>query len=82
MSIEVTYNGNTYEVPEYNDPGWAQNLGNMTQYLVALASGLSGWNGDIVILPPGAGVIMTDAVDGHTYRLLMYNGVISRQLVS
>ena len=82
MSIAVSYNGNSYNVPVYNDTGWAQNAGNLTLYLVALASGMTGWNGDITILPAGSGLILTDAVNGHTYRVLMYNGVISSELVT
>lgn len=82
MSIAVTYNGNSYNIPQFNDTGWAQNSGNLTLYLVALATGLSGYNGDITILPAGDGVILTDAVNGHTYRVLMYNGVLSTELVS
>lgn len=82
MSVSVNYNGNSYNIPQYNDTGWAQNPGNLTLYLVALASALSGWNSDITILPAGAGLILTDAVNGHTYRVLMYNGVISSELLT
>lgn len=82
MSIAVTFNGNAYNIPQYNDTGWAQNPGNLTLYLVALSSALSGWSGDITILPSGAGLILTDAVNGHTYRVLMYNGVISSELLT
>lgn len=82
MAVPVTYNGNVFNIPQYNDTGWAQNTGNLTLYLVALASGLSGWNSDITILPAGAGLIVTDASDGHTYRILTNNGQVSTQLVS
>ena len=82
MSVSVTFNGGSYNIPQYNDTGWAQNPGNLTLFLVALSSALSGYNSDITILPAGAGVIMTDAVNGHTYRVLMYNGVVSTQLVT
>lgn len=82
MSIAVSYNGNTYNVPQYNDTGWAQNSGNLTLYLVALASGLSGWTGDITLVTPGSGLILTDAVNGHTYRVLMYDGQLSSELVT
>lgn len=82
MSVPVNYNGLTFNVPQYNDTGWAQNTGNLTLYLVALASGLSGWNSDITILPAGAGLIVTDASNGHTYRILVNNGDIATQLVS
>lgn len=82
MSIPVNYNGNIYNVPQYNDTGWAQNNGNLTLYLVALATGLSGYAGDITILPAGAGLILTDAINGHTYRILIYNGQISTELLT
>lgn len=82
MSIAVSYNGNTYNIPEYYDDAWAQGTGNLTQYLVALASSFAAWSGDITLITPGAGLILTDAVDGHTYRILMYNGNISKQLVT
>lgn len=82
MSIAVTFNGSSYSIPQYNDTGWAQGSGNLTLYLVALSSALSGWNSDITIIPAGSGIILTDAVNGHTYRVLMYNGVVSTQLVT
>ncbi len=82
MSIAVTYNGATFNVPQYGDVGWAQNPGNLTLYLVALATGLASWTTDITIVTPGLGLILTDAVNGHTYRVLMYNGVLSRELVT
>lgn len=82
MAVSINYNGNTFSIPQYGNTGWAQNPGNLTLYLIALASGLSGWNSDITILPAGSGVIVTDATNGHTYRILVNNGVISTQLVS
>jgi hypothetical protein len=82
VSIAVTYNGAPFNVPQYNDVGWAQNTGNLTLYLVALASGLAGWTGDITLTTVGAGIILADAVNGHTYRVLMYNGQISSELVT
>ena len=39
MPIPVTYNGASYSVPVYNDTGYAQGPGNLSNYLVALASG-------------------------------------------
>lgn len=39
MATIVTYNGNNYNVPAYGDTGWAQGTGNLSQYLIALASG-------------------------------------------
>ena len=82
MSVSVTFNGGSYNIPQYNDTGWAQNPGNLTLYLIAISSAFSGYNGDITILPAGSGVIMTDAVNGHTYRISMVNGQISSQLIT
>jgi hypothetical protein len=82
MSINVSYNGVTYSVPQYNDTGWAQGPGNLTLYLVALAQGLSGFNSDITILPAGSGLIVTDLFNGHTYRILVANGQISTQMIT
>jgi hypothetical protein len=39
MATPVTYNGNSYSVPAYGDSGYAQGAGNLSSYLVALATG-------------------------------------------
>lgn len=39
MSTPVTYNGNSYNVPAYQDTGYAQGTGNLSSYLIALATG-------------------------------------------
>lgn len=39
MSTPVTYVGNSYSVPAYGDSGYAQGAGNLSSYLVALATG-------------------------------------------
>jgi len=39
MATTVTYVGNQYSVPAYNDTGYAQGSGNLSSYLVALATG-------------------------------------------
>lgn len=82
MSINVTFNGNSYSIPVYNDTGWAQGSGNLTLYLVALSQALSGYTTDITILPAGSGLIVTDALNGHTYRILVANGQVSTQMVT
>ena len=82
MSVPVTFNGSTFNIPVYNDTGWAQNPGNLSLFLQAVAQSFYGWNSDITIIPPGSGVIVTDAYNGHTYRILVANGVVSTQLVS
>ena len=38
MATNVSTGGATYAVPAYNDTGWAQGTGNLSAYLVALAS--------------------------------------------
>lgn len=38
MSTPVTVNGINYNVPAYNDTGWAQGTGNLSQLLIALAA--------------------------------------------
>jgi len=39
MSTPVTYVGNSYNVPAYQDTGYAQGTGNLSSYLIALATG-------------------------------------------
>lgn len=39
MSTPVTYVGNVYSVPAYQDTGYAQGAGNLSSYLIALATG-------------------------------------------
>src|ERR1700681_1043406 len=39
MATTVIYNGNSYSVASFNDTGYAQGPGNLSLYLVALATG-------------------------------------------
>src|ERR1019366_4169569 len=39
MATSVIYNGVTYSIPSYGDTGYAQGAGNLSLYLVALATG-------------------------------------------
>lgn len=39
MATTVSFNGSSYSVPAYNDIGWAQGPGNLSSYLVAIATG-------------------------------------------
>lgn len=39
MSTVVTYVGTNYNVPAYQDTGYAQGAGNLSSYLIALATG-------------------------------------------
>jgi len=39
MSTPVTFVGSTYNVPAYQDTGYAQGTGNLSSYLIALATG-------------------------------------------
>lgn len=38
MSTTVSVNGTNYNIPAYNDTGYAQGSGNLSAYLVALAT--------------------------------------------
>lgn len=40
MATPVTLNGNSYSIPAYGDSGYAQGAGNLSSYLVALATGV------------------------------------------
>lgn len=39
MATPITFNGSSYSVPAYGDSGWAQGAGNLSSYLIAIASG-------------------------------------------
>lgn len=39
MATTVSFNGTNYSVPAYGDTGWAQGTGNLSSYLIAVASG-------------------------------------------
>src|SRR6185503_16131394 len=39
MATPVTYNGVSYSIPAFGDVGYAQGPGNLSSYLIALASG-------------------------------------------
>lgn len=39
MASLITFNGSSYSVPAYGDSGWATGSGNLSLYLVAIASG-------------------------------------------
>ena len=39
MATTVVFNGSNYSVPAFGDTGWAQGTGNLSSYLIALASG-------------------------------------------
>src|ERR1700686_4530023 len=50
MSTPVVYNGTTYFVPSFGDGGYAQGAGNLSLYLIALASGSLTSNGGMFTL--------------------------------
>lgn len=51
MSTPVTYAGNAYSVPAYGDVGYAQGAGNLSAYLIALATGsLTVSGGNVTLL--------------------------------
>lgn len=39
MATNIIFNGSPYQVPAYNDTGWASGSGNLSSYLIAIASG-------------------------------------------
>lgn len=39
MATTVSYVGNNFSIPAYNDTGYAQGSGNLSSYLIALATG-------------------------------------------
>jgi hypothetical protein len=63
MATSVTYNGNSYSVPAYNDTGYAQGAGNISSYLVALATGS-------LTLAGGAFTLTADANFGGSFGLI------------
>lgn len=63
MSTPVTYNGNSYNVPAYQDTGYAQGTGNLSSYLIALATGS-------LTLAGGTFTLTADANFGATFGLI------------
>jgi hypothetical protein len=55
MSSIATLNGVQYIIPAYNDTGWAQGTGNLSQYLVAIAAN--------TLQPSGGAFTLTADVD-------------------
>ena len=96
MPVPVTWAGTTYNVPLYNDTGYAQNSGNLSLYLVSLAQNAIGTSGgtyalsstlgfsgfDLAVTTVGKGVIVPDTTNGHTYRLVTVNGAVTAVLVT
>lgn len=63
MGTVVTYNGTQYTVPAYQDTGYAQGNGNLSQYLVALATGA-------LTLAGGSFVLTADVNFGPSFGLV------------
>lgn len=63
MSTTVTYVGNQYNVPAYQDTGYAQGTGNLSSYLIALATGSLTTSG-------GSFTLTADANFGATFGLV------------
>jgi hypothetical protein len=63
MSTPITYVGNAYSVPAYGDSGYAQGAGNLSSYLVALATGS-------LTLSGGAFTLLADANFGANFGLV------------
>jgi hypothetical protein len=55
MASNVTLNGISYIIPAYNDTGWAQGAGNLSLYLVALATA--------TLQPTGGAFTLTSELD-------------------
>lgn len=70
MSTPVTFAGNQYNVPAYQDTGYAQGTGNLSSYLIALAAAVpySGTS-DITITGAGKGLVVTTPDGTKTYRI-------------
>ena len=58
----VTFNGAAYRVPAYGDSGWAQGQGNLSSYLITIASGCLQTTG-------GSFSLSADVDFGATYGL-------------
>lgn len=63
MSTPITFNGVAYSVPAYNDSGYAQGAGNLSAYLIAIASGTLQKTGGIFALT-------ADANFGNSFGLI------------
>lgn len=64
MATPITFNGAAYNVPAYNDSGWAQGAGNLSSYLIAIASGTLQTTG-------GAFTLSADANFGVSYGVVL-----------
>lgn len=80
MGTTVTVSGINYTVPAYNDTGWAQGTGNVSQLLIALAavtaSTPSFMQTSVVTVSP------TTLVSGHTYLVNTTSGAFTLNLPS
>ncbi len=63
MATAVTLNGAAFSVPAYNDIGWAQGTGNLSAYLIAIASSTLQQTG-------GAFTLTADVNFGSSYGLI------------
>lgn len=76
MATTVTYVGNQYSVPAYNDTGYAQGAGNLSSYLVALATGS-------LTLSGGTFTLTADANFGASFGLVaLYYKSVSANIAS
>lgn len=64
MATSVTLNGNSYSIPAYNDTGYAQGSGNLSSYLIALATG-------VLSLAGGTFTLTADANFGSSFGLVV-----------
>lgn len=84
MSTPVNYGGNIYNVPAFQDVGYAQGTGNLSSYLIALATAIP-YNGttDITITGAGKGLVVTTPDGLHTYRIaISNNGELTTEMIT
>lgn len=63
MATTVVYNGSQFSVPAYQDTGYAQGTGNLSSYLIALATGS-------LTLAGGTFTLTADANFGASFGLV------------
>jgi len=80
MSTPVVLAGNTYNIPAYNDTGWAQGAGNLSLYLIALAA-VAGTQAPLIQLT-SVSASPTSITTGNTYLVNTSVGAITLNLPS
>ena len=73
MATQITFNGSSFSVPAYNDTGWAQGVGNLSAYLVAIAAGCLQTTG-------GTFTLSAPVNFGSTYGILVHSVSTPREV--